>query len=362
MTSPTPGSALSGASVTFNWNAGSGASQYWLEVGRAAGTGDLFEASVGLATNQTVNGLPVMGTPVYVRLWTLVSGIWLYNDYTYTSFDARATMTSPAQGSVLSGASVTFNWNAGPGASQYWLEVGRSAGAGDLFEASVGLATSQLVNGLPVIGNPVYVRLWTLVGGTWLYRDYTYTAFDARAVMTSPVPGSALNASSVTFAWTPGTGATSYWLEVGTTLGSSNLSSQSVGLATSAPVSGLPLTSATIYVRLWTQLAAGWYFTDYTYTTIDAIAAMTSPTPGSLLVTSSVTFNWNAVSGATQYWLEIGTSPNDANLFFTQSTGTWTSINASVPTNGNPVYVRLWTLFGGIWRYADYTYQTIVFP
>jgi uncharacterized repeat protein (TIGR03803 family) len=363
LTSPAPGSSLTAASATFTWTGAVAASQYWLDVGTSVGGGDLFDSSVGLALSQVVTGLPSTATPVYVRLWTQRNGSWLFNDYTYTSFDARATMTSPAPGAALSGASVTFQWSsAGSGASQYWLEVGRSAGAGDLFEASVGLATSQQVNALPVLGTPVYVRLWTLVGSTWLYHDYTYTALNARAAITSPAPGSALNASSVTFTWTPGTGALSYWLEVGTTPGSSNLFGQSVGLTTTTPVSGIPLTSGTIYVRLWTQLSGGWYYTDYTYTTVNAVAAMTSPTPGALLVTSNVTFTWNAVSGATEYWLEIGTAPNDANLFFTQSTGTSTSINAAVPMNGNPIYVRLWTLFGGVWRYADYNYQTIVSP
>ena len=346
--------------MTFNWTGVVGASQYWLEIGTSAGRGDLFESSVGLTLSQFVSGLPSIAKPVYVRLWTQRNSSWLFNDYTYTSFNASARMTSPTPGSTLSSASVTFNWSAGSGASQYWLEVGKSAGAGDLFEASVGLATSQTVNGLPALANPVYVRLWTLVGSTWLYNDYTYTSFDARAAMMSPTPGSVLNASSVTLTWTPGTGAVSYWLEVGTAPGSRNLFGQSVGLTTSTLVSRLPLTSGTIYVRLWTQLAAGWYFTDYTYTTVNAVAAITSPTPGALLVVSNVTFTWNAVSGATQYRLEIGSAPNDANLFFTHSTGTSTSFTASVPMNGNPIYVRLWTLFGGIWRYADYTYQTIV--
>lgn len=50
----------------------------------------------------------------------------------------------------------------------------------------------------------------------------------------------------------------------------------------------------------------------------------------------------------------------DSNLFFSQNAGTSTSINASVPMNGNPIYMRLWTLFGGVWPYADYTYPTIV--
>jgi hypothetical protein len=40
-----------------------------------------------------------------------------------------ATITSPANGSTLAGASQMFQWNAAPGASRYTLSVGNSPGA-----------------------------------------------------------------------------------------------------------------------------------------------------------------------------------------------------------------------------------------
>jgi len=56
------------------------------------------------------SGLPVNGTPVYVRLWSLDSSSWRFNDYTYTaSTTSIANMTSPADGSTLGGAT-TFMW------------------------------------------------------------------------------------------------------------------------------------------------------------------------------------------------------------------------------------------------------------
>jgi len=59
-----------------------GAWEYWLEVGSVPGAADYFNASIGLATAAQVGGLPV-GTTVYVRLWTLSSSGWLYQDYSY---------------------------------------------------------------------------------------------------------------------------------------------------------------------------------------------------------------------------------------------------------------------------------------
>ncbi len=86
-------------------------------------------------------------------------------------------MTSPPPGSTLSGATVTFTWSAGTGATAYWLYVGTVQGQGNIFGSNVGLATSQGVSGNPTNGSTLYVRLWTQSGGVWAAHDYTYTAY-----------------------------------------------------------------------------------------------------------------------------------------------------------------------------------------
>ena len=140
MTSPAAGATLSGASVTFTWSAGSGAVAYWLDVGSAQGQGNLFGQNVGLATSQTVNGIPTDGSTIYVKLWTLLGGAWQFNDYTYKAggVNTKAVITSPASGSTLSGASVTFTWSAASGAAAYWLDVGSAQGQGNIFGQNVG--------------------------------------------------------------------------------------------------------------------------------------------------------------------------------------------------------------------------------
>ncbi|MBI5688113.1 MAG: hypothetical protein HZC54_23820, partial [Verrucomicrobia bacterium] len=42
--------------------------------------------------------------------------------------------------------------------------------------AVVGTNLTQTLT-LPVDGGPVYVRLWSLMSGTWKFTDYFYTAF-----------------------------------------------------------------------------------------------------------------------------------------------------------------------------------------
>jgi hypothetical protein len=362
ITSPASGATLSGSSVTFTWNAASGAAAYWLDVGSAQGQGNIFGQNVGLATSQTVNGIPTDGSTVYVKLWTLLGGAWQSSDYTYKAGagNAKAAMLLPAPTTVLGGASVTFTWSAGSGAVAYWLDVGSAQGQANIFGQNAVLATSQTVTGIPTDGSTVYVKLWTLLGGAWQFNDYTYKAAggNAKAVITSPVPGSGTGGASVTFIWSAVSGAVVYWLNVATVAGGSNLYNQNEGLATSQTVTGLPTDGSTIYVRLWTGTTSGYQYNDYTFKASGGTsAAMTAPAPSSTLSGSSVTFTWSAASGATSYWLDVGTVAGGFNLY-TQGEGLLTSQTVTgLPTGGSTIYVRLWSAIGGMWQHSDYTYK-----
>jgi serine protease len=366
ITSPTPNSTLAGSTATFQWNAGTGAQSYWLYVGNTVG-GFQYHDSGQLSTatlSRQVTALPTDGSTVRVRLYTRLAGVWEFNDYSYTaatSSGTKAAITSPAPGSTLAGSTVTFQWNAGSQAQSYWLYVGNTVGgfqyhdSGQLSSATL----SRQVTGLPTDGSTVRVRLYTRLAGVWEFNDYSYTAAaggGTKAAMVAPVSGSTLPGTAVTFRWSTGVGVTQYWLEVGTTgVGSRNLVDASTGTNTWRNVAGLP-TAGTIYVRLWSLIGGAWQFNDYSYTGGGAnIAAMTAPTPGSTLGSTSVTFAWSAGTGVSQYWLEIGTTPGGTNLF-NASTGTNTSQTVTgLPTTGT-LFVRLWSLQGGVWRVNDYVY------
>src|SRR5262249_31169101 len=166
LTAPSPGSALSTSSITFSWTAGSGVSGYWLYIGTTPGGAELLNASTGSSLSATVNGLPADGRNLYVRLWSLVSGNWRFNDYTFTA-GPMAGLTTPTPQSTLSGATATFGWNSGSSPTQYWLFVGTKAGGADLYNQSAGTNLSATVNGLPTNGRTVYVRLWARIGNSW---------------------------------------------------------------------------------------------------------------------------------------------------------------------------------------------------
>jgi hypothetical protein len=90
ITSPAPGSKLTGSTVTFYWSANGVSVNAWvLQVGTSIGAYDIY-ASPTYHTNtyETVSGLPTDGSTVYVRLMYHESGgtSWQYVDVQYTAF------------------------------------------------------------------------------------------------------------------------------------------------------------------------------------------------------------------------------------------------------------------------------------
>ncbi|HKS26984.1 MAG TPA: S8 family serine peptidase [Pyrinomonadaceae bacterium] len=362
MTSPTDGSTLPSSTVTFNWTAGSCATDYWLFIGNSPGAYDIYNVDQGTSLSRTVSNLPADGRTIYVTLWTLINGAWQYNQYSYkTGACAKAVMTSPADGSTLSSSSATFAWTAGSCATDYWLFIGNTPGAYDIYNADQGTSLSRTINGLPSDGRTVYVTLWTLINGAWQYNQYSYKtgAACAKAVMSSPTDGSTLPSSTATFNWTAGSCAADYWLFIGNTPGAYDIYNADQGLNRSRTITNLPTDGRTIYVTLWTLINGVWQYNQYSYKTGSACAkaAMTSPANGSTL-SSTVTFNWsNPGACALQFWLYIGNAPGAYDMYNADLGTSLSRTVSNLPTDGRTLYVTLWTRSVGGWQYSEYSYK-----
>jgi hypothetical protein len=362
MTSPAPGSTLTGTTAAFSWTAGSQVTQYDLHVGTTGvGSSNIFASTVAGQT-KSLSGIPTTGGTLNVRLYSLIKGAWQYIDYTYTEFTvpAPATMTSPTPGSTLTSSSATFSWTAGTLVTQYDLHIGTTGtGSSNIFAGTVAGQT-KTVTGIPTTGGTLNVRLYSLIKGAWQYIDYTYTETipAVPAIMSSPTPGSALTGSSATFTWTVGTQVTQYDLHIGTTgVGSSNIFAGTV-TGQSKTITGIPTTGGTLNVRLYSLISGAWQYNDYTYTEESPAtpATMSTPTPGSALTGSSATFTWTAGTQVTQYDLHIGTTGvGSSNIFAGTVTGQSKTITG-IPTTGGTLNVRLYSLIAGAWQYNDYTY------
>lgn len=83
MTTPAPGSTLTGSSQTFTWTAGTGVSAYKLWIGSKPGGHGIHDGKPLTVTSFTAPKIPTRGKTLYVRLLSEINGAWQYNDYTY---------------------------------------------------------------------------------------------------------------------------------------------------------------------------------------------------------------------------------------------------------------------------------------
>jgi uncharacterized protein YkwD len=87
--------------------------------------------------------------------------------------NTTAQLTSPT-GWWLPNTSATFSWSAGNGAEEYFLYVGTTPGANDVYGASQSTTLSRSVDGLPQGLRIIYVRLWTRFDTGWQHADYSF--------------------------------------------------------------------------------------------------------------------------------------------------------------------------------------------
>lgn len=190
---------------------------------------------------------------------------------------AQPGIISPAANATLQGTSQTFTWSSEQVAVQsYWLYVGTSPGASDIFNSgNLGAITQYNVIGIPVDGNAVYVRLWYYESDRWSYTDSIYSAalisdVDIPAII-NPVDGDVIVDGSARFEWRDNNTPVKYWwLYIGTSQGNNDIynSGQSVLKSASVTVDQLPVDGSIIHTRLWFWTTnEGWRYADTTYST-----------------------------------------------------------------------------------------------
>ena len=85
-----------------------------------------------------------------------------------------AAVAATVAASQLSAADL--QWRGGTGASQYWLTIGSAPGFVDIASLNAEGGLSAFVADLPSDGRRIYVRLYSLVDGSWQFREYVLTA------------------------------------------------------------------------------------------------------------------------------------------------------------------------------------------
>ena len=85
-------------------------------------------------------------------------------------------------------------------------------------------------------------------------------------------------------------------------------------------------------------------------------AALTEPPLNSQFTSTTETFTWSPGNTATHFILYLGTSAGSSNLYNSGNVTATTETVSGLPSNGETVYARLYSLINGAWQYASYTY------
>jgi len=352
LVSPANGSSQSGTSVTFTWNAAPGASDYRLYVRDASGI-VLFSRWLGNVTTHTVTKLPGDGGLLYWRViarnvlgngpW---SEQWTLNGAAENKPPAPV-LVSPASGTNQAGTSVTFAWNAAPGAYDYRLYV-KDASGELLFSQWLGDVTGYTVTGLPNDGRLLY---WAVIArnaagnSPWSEQWTLNGAAEEKPpapVLVSPANGSSQSGTSATFIWNAASGAYDYRLDVKDASGNVVLS-QWLGDVTSFTVTWLPGDGRLLYWRVIARNAVGTGLWSEQWTlnsqaeAIPPAPVLVSPTKGTTQDGSSVTFTWNAAPGAYDYRLYVKNASGE--FLFNGWLGDVTNYTVtSLPDDGSTLY------------------------
>jgi alpha-tubulin suppressor-like RCC1 family protein len=354
LTSPLDGATVPGTSITFQWAASNGATNYWLAVLKASDNSVLINKAVGNITSDAESGFPNDGTAYKWMVaagnsagWGNASTMRTFNNGTAVTIPAAPSLMSPADGATVAGTSVTFQWSASSGATNYWLVVQKSSDNTTLINKAVGNVTSDVEGGFPNDGT---AYKWMLAAGNsagWSSVSTVRTFTNASAVtiptapsLTSPADGATVTGSSVTFQWSASSGATNYWLVVQKSSDNSVLINKAVGNVTSDAEAGF-LNDGTAYK--WVVAAgnsAGWgsastirTFTNGTVS-VPAAPSLTSPADGASVSGTSVTFQWAASSGATNYWLAVFKSSDNSVIINKAVGNVLFDVESGFPNNG----------------------------
>src|SRR5262249_37512288 len=143
-------------------------------------------------------------------------------DTTFTTGSGLAHLITPTNGATNVPLNQLFTWNTVSGAQAYYLYIGTTLGAKDVWSSGSTLATSATVPGL-VNGKLYYARMWTQKGGAWFTVDTTFTTLPGPAQIIFPPNGATNVDTNLTATWTTVGNAQSYAITVGSALGGADI-------------------------------------------------------------------------------------------------------------------------------------------
>jgi len=347
---PANGAQSADLSQPIQWASVPNVDAYYLYLGTSIGAKDLVDSGATQQTSYVARNLPI-NQPVYARVWTKIAGIWRYTDSTFKGAPLTTSIVYPVNGATGADLGLPVRWTAVPNAQAYYLYLGTTPGGNDLVNTGATQQTSYALTNVP-FNRTLYARIWVKVNDVWRYTDSSFSGTILVSYVTYPSNGSTNADLGLPIRWTAVPNALSYYLYVGTKVGTKDLVDTGAIQQTSYVAHNLPA-GQTLYARLWTNVAGTWRYSDSTFSAGVYAAMFLSPQQGAASIDPSQAWTWTAVPNAQAYYLYVGTTPGASDLVDSHEIQR-TSFVVTQPLPPNrTLYARIWTKMGGSWRYNE---------
>jgi hypothetical protein len=373
VTYPNPALALTNEDMNLpvTWTSVPGATSYDAWIGTSEGSSNI-KHSGGLPSTQTsylTGPLPV-GETLWLRVWALVNGIWVYKQD--VPFTAAGMITAPAQQATAVNPAKPFTW--APGATlngvapDYELEVGTSPGAANLFKSAVIATDSDTV---PVAdlpsGEPLYARVIYFLGdGSQRRIDNVFTVQGttlAPAQMNWGAGGSAAVDTSQPFQWSASPLDQAYRLTI--LSGTTTVAASGTIRVPEYFDEALPVGSYT--AQLGTEIAGAWQWTTAPFTVTSSGTSASNEVAAAHWATDYVR-QMADLSNYAYGWTELysDTAVRFPRRFITCGVYAWEltqilkqmNVAASLPAAEQPTIQDIYFINGGDGHVIVYFYDT----
>ena len=315
---PTANAATSITSSSFqaNWSSSSGATGYYMDVSTSSTFSSYvyYNYDVGNYVGITVTPLSA-GTTYYYRIRAYNGSGTSGNSGTITVTTTGGAPSAPTANAATSITSSSFqaNWNASNGATGYYMDVSTSSTFSSYvyYNYDVGNYLGITVTPLSA-GTTYYYRIRAYNGSGTSGNSGTITVTTTGIAPSAPTANVATSITSSSFQanWSSSSGATGYRIDVSTDSTFSTYitggQDADMGNYLYAFASGLSANTTYYYrVRAYNGYGTSGNSGTIGVTTLPTPPSAPTTTAATSISSSGFTANWNSVSGATGYRLDI---------------------------------------------------------